>query len=268
VEEVVATLLEEMNKEAEEVEVFTFDTLPALSEEIFEQAKAAEKDVTFGVVNEEYEVVYQWSFAAEDISEDMSFADMDLTISFETEKAEEIKEALSTEADVFYMAINGYHGELPAPAKVTVYVGDKYEDGTVVFLYYYNEETGKVEIIDEDGTVVENGYVDYTLEHCSIYFLSDMEPEVIVPTVEPVVTPEPTAEPTVAPTATPEPTVAPTATPEPTPSFEDIDDEEVPLAVLPKDNGMLFAIAGIALGLILVVIAGYAFFGKRRMTRR
>ena len=230
---------------------------------------------------------------------------MDLTISFETEKAEEIEEVINNEeVDAFYIAIDGYHGELPAPATVTIFVGDKYADGTVVYLYYYNEETGKVEIIAENGVTVENGYVSCVLEHCSIYFLSEVEPEVVV-TEEPVVTPEPTVAPTVAPTATPVPTevptvaptatpvptevptVAPTATPVPTeaptvapeptaeptaeptePAIEDIDDEEIPLAGDPGNNNMMFMFAGIALAAILACIIGYVSFGKRRLPRR
>ena len=89
---------------------------------------------------------------------------MDLSISFASEKKKEIEE-LTGQTNGVYISIAGYHGELPGPATVKTYVGDQYKNGDTVYLYYYNEETKKVELIGGKGLVVKSGYVEYTLTH-------------------------------------------------------------------------------------------------------
>ena len=77
---------------------------------------------------------------------------------------------------------------------MTVYVGDRYKDGDIVYLYYYNNETDEVvsipgsnvygEEVYQNGYKVVNGYITYTITHCSDYFLSEKTPEELGVTVE------------------------------------------------------------------------------------
>ena len=51
----------------------------------------------------------------------------------------------------------------------------------IVYLYYFNEEQNKVESVGgvNKGLVVKDGYVEYTITHCSLYFLSQDTAEII-----------------------------------------------------------------------------------------
>jgi hypothetical protein len=71
---------------------------------------------------------------------------------------------------------------------MNVYVGDKYKNGDVVYLYYYNEDTGKIEAVSESGLVVKAGYVEFTITHCSVYFLATQTPQALgIQPVSPVI---------------------------------------------------------------------------------
>ena len=64
-----------------------------------------------------------------------------------------------------------YHGDLPGTAEVSIDLTNagKFTRGQVVYLYYYNPETGKFEYID-DG--VYQGYTTFTMTHCSEYIVT------------------------------------------------------------------------------------------------
>lgn len=63
-----------------------------------------------------------------------------------------------------------HSGVLPVGTKVKVNVADTYKDGDKLTLYYYNETTKKLE---EKVTNIEvkDGFVEFSLEHCSTYTL-------------------------------------------------------------------------------------------------
>ncbi len=64
-----------------------------------------------------------------------------------------------------------HHGNLPKGTSVRVRVSDKYKNGENLTLYYYNEDTGKLEEVAK-SLVVKDGYVTFALEHCSDYVLA------------------------------------------------------------------------------------------------
>ena len=51
------------------------------------------------------------------------------------------------------------------------YLVDKFKDKTNLYLYYYNEDTEKIEYISKD-IKVSNGYIEFEIEHCSKYFVT------------------------------------------------------------------------------------------------
>ena len=173
------------NEEIENVEIVTATVAPTVTSDFFSMAKDNGKDVTFTVVAEKenkYVVLYSWSFAHENINENVveSMQDMDLTISFKANEETKAKidaavngENVSNENDI-YLSIDGYHGQLPATASLKVYVGT-YENGSTVYLYYFNEETNKVQVMGEYQ--VEAGYITVEVDHCSVYFVSKNTPE-------------------------------------------------------------------------------------------
>ena len=159
------------------VEVITKNSAPEMNAGVFESAKKNNKDITFGVADENDNLLYSWTFQYDNLdTSKMNGKAMDLSISFASEKKKEIEE-LTGQTNGVYISIAGYHGELPGPATVKTYVGDQYKNGDTVYLYYYNEETKKVELIGGKGLVVNGGYVEYTLTHCSTYFITTNTPD-------------------------------------------------------------------------------------------
>lgn len=85
-----------------------------------------------------------------------------------------------------------HEGEIGGKAKVSLYVGDKFEAGSILTLYYYNPENDELEnpdwgsydeYIDEthdtyDVLVDDEGYITIELTHCSEYVLTmqDVKP--------------------------------------------------------------------------------------------
>lgn len=182
-EETNHTLIDKMDGKRKDVEVVVKknpDEPLTLSKNVFDKMLSENKNVSVSVVNDKNELQYGWSFPINDSRVDPAkFADLDLSITFNTEKENEIK-ALTKQQDALYISF-AHHGDLPMPATIKNYVGDKYKDGEKVYLYYYNEENNRVEAIKDAygrmGLIVENGYVTYTITHCSVYFLAEAAPE-------------------------------------------------------------------------------------------
>lgn len=171
VDEVNSKLTDSLvNSSLAEVSIVSAKKAPTLSSNIFSQMKKNQNDITIGVTDENNRLQYQWSFSSDTITQ--SGIDMDLTISFDTDRENEVKEITGRD-DLMYLSFS-HHGALPGPAKIKTYVGNKYKDGDVVYLYYFNEDKNRVESVGgvNQGLVVKDGYVEYTITHCSLYFLS------------------------------------------------------------------------------------------------
>lgn len=70
-------------------------------------------------------------------------------------------------------------------ANIKVYVGDKFNTGDVLTLYYYNPEDSNMELTEETVYVDDNKYVSFQLHHFSDYVLvkSDNELKTTTPEV-------------------------------------------------------------------------------------
>lgn len=110
---------------------------------------------------------YSWSFNKDGYKEDnYSF---DMTISSKSQYKNEIDSIINKNIKKEYVSFN-YHGNLPSKATIKLRT-DKFKDGDRLNLYYYNDETNKIEKI-KDNIIVMNGYVSFDIKHCSDYFLS------------------------------------------------------------------------------------------------
>lgn len=176
--EAVTTLINKMTETiAPSVEVYTTGVIPTMTADLFTAASENNKNITMGAVNDDNQLIYSWTFDYDSIdASKVPEGGLNLAISFKTDKAEEIKK-ITGQDNALYISIDGYHGELPGPATVKTYVGNKYKNGEIVYIYYYNEETGKVELAGNSALVVREGYVEYELRHCSTYFITEDEPE-------------------------------------------------------------------------------------------
>lgn len=209
--EAVSKLIDKMSQTiAPSVDVYTTGVVPTMTSDLFSAAVTNNKDITLGAVNENNQLIYSWTFDYDTIDTDkVPEGGLDLAITFATDKQKEIED-ITGQSNAVYISIEGYHGELPGPAKVKTYVGNQYKNGDVIYLYYYNEETGKVEVINGSGLVVTEGYVEYTLTHCSTYFVTEDDPSKYGLQTDPA-TPEDTPQATPAPAPQAPAQAAPTA---------------------------------------------------------
>lgn len=157
------------NSTESSITVATKVKAPVVSAGIFAKAKAANKDITISVTDENNRLMYSWTFKAAELGN--TDKDVDLSLAFATDKSGAIEKLTGTN-EVLYLSFN-YHGELPGAASLHTYVGNNFKNGDVVYLYYYNEELGRIETVgDNKGIEVKDGYADFTINHCSVYFLS------------------------------------------------------------------------------------------------
>jgi len=138
-----------------------------VNSDVFKAVQETGKEVTFNVLGEDNKSKYSWSFDGKDIKNpNMS---LDLNISFETEKQQEIQ-SITNQSNMFYVSFK-HHGELPGKAKIKVDVSDTYKDGDFIYLYYYNEDKGTIEQ-KGNGYLVKDGYAEFEIDHCSVYFFT------------------------------------------------------------------------------------------------
>lgn len=142
-----------------------------ISKELIEEIRKSNKTVTFNIVDENGKTIYSWTINGESIKDKFD-KDLNTNIDFRSDKADEIKN-ITGQDNMFYLQF-AYHGKLPAPTKIKVDVSDKYKDGDYIYLYYYNEEKETIELATDKIKVV-NGYAEFTLDHCSTYFLTNKE---------------------------------------------------------------------------------------------
>lgn len=148
-------------------EVPPYINIEGIDENNYDITKTIMTDkVIVELTDKETKLSYFWSFDKNKIGENI---DLNFEIDFEPLHDEEINE-LTDNTDKKYISFK-HHGEVPENTKVKIYVLDKYKNGELLNLYYYNENTNKVEFID-DNIVVKDGYAEFEIDHCSEYFLT------------------------------------------------------------------------------------------------
>lgn len=191
-----ATLADKLRLEEASTIKVTLPSPDTVSTIVFQAAKETSKNVQFDITDTNGILQYGWLFHGTDIVNPNM--DIDLSISFASKQQKDI-EKLTGQTDMLYLSF-AHHGTLPGPAAITVRVSDTYLDGDTVYLHYFNEETGTITLAEE-GIVVKDGYVTFTIDHCSVYYLSTQkykQKEVaITPDVDISLQPTPTKVPTV-----------------------------------------------------------------------
>lgn len=109
---------------------------------------------------------YTWTINGNNIND---VAAIETFIKFTSDRHEEIGK-LTNYADVVYLNFK-HDGKLPKDTKVKVYVGDKYQDGSIVGVYFYNETKNKMDAISK-AIKVTDGCVEFEIEHCSDYIIT------------------------------------------------------------------------------------------------
>jgi len=137
-----------------------------ISKDIINKIKESEKNVIFRIYNNDSKLLYFWEFDNNNINELDTF---NSTLEFTSENVKDILK-LTNYSEMLNLNFL-YSGDLPSGTKITIYVGDRFEDGENLNLYYYNIVDKKMDL-EKKNLLVENGYVEIEMNHCSEYILT------------------------------------------------------------------------------------------------
>jgi hypothetical protein len=119
------------------------------------------------VVEENNHFAYSWGFDKEYYKDGITFS---LGIQNTSPLYKIIDKSIYDNIERQYVSFD-YHGVLPSEASIKLKADDKFEDGEKLYLYYFNDETNRLEYID-DHLIVKNGFVEFKIKHCSDYILT------------------------------------------------------------------------------------------------
>ena len=128
----------------------------------------------YEVKDTERDLEYSWRFLKEkdqNISvEDSLYIEEDLRLSLDADTMDTrtIHQMVNQEKLIISF---DYHGALPLETSVRINVSDRFRDGENLHLYYYNPESDNIEYIAHN-VKVQDGYVEFQIDHCSDYFLT------------------------------------------------------------------------------------------------
>ncbi len=146
-----------------------------LPEELLTAAKENGIDIKVSVKDDTGKELYTWSFNGNNLAASQrEVTDVNLALSVaRVSDQTQIEKALTTadKASEGLVISFNHAGVLPAQASVRIYVGDLAEQGSSIFLYYFNQETGKLETLPYSSSyrVDAEGYITINLIHCSDY---------------------------------------------------------------------------------------------------
>ena len=145
-----------------------------------EKIKNSKKTVNFNYYDADKKLKYSWIIDGSKLTDTN---DLLTTINNEVENKKAIQK-LSNYADSLY--VNLKQGDnLPAGAKIKLYIGDKYEDGDLVNIYAYLKDKNKLKLLDSK-LEVKDGYIEFDVANVSNYLvtmstIADSEKEVVKP---------------------------------------------------------------------------------------
>ncbi|MDT8715130.1 S8 family serine peptidase [Clostridium sp. 19966] len=152
----------------------TLGSSTILSSQLLESIAGMDKQISFTVAAPKGYIspTVTWSFNAKDFDKTL-IKDIDLSLNASSPYAEEILKADKTAQILSFK----YHGALPSPASIKVKADKNAVKDNKTFLYYYNPDKKASELIkgsNADGSwnVDKDGFVTFTIDHCSDYFLS------------------------------------------------------------------------------------------------
>lgn len=122
-----------------------------------------------------------WTFKGADLAEDADL-DIDPTVTVSKKGAGDVARLLSEVKNAIVMDFS-HSGALPAAAEVYVRASGVYDDGAKVGLYTYDEQAKKFKLVERD-VEVQDGYAVFSMNHCSVWALSDEDLEACEASVE------------------------------------------------------------------------------------
>lgn len=130
--------------------------------------------VIYNVIDNQKKLSYSWTFEKNEEINKALKQNMEIDVNLNLKVLDnllgnELDQKVTNE-DKLIISFE-HHGTLPSKATIKLDVRDKYKDGERLYLYYYNEEENQIDFI-ENGLVVKNGIVEFSIEHCSNYLLT------------------------------------------------------------------------------------------------
>ena len=104
----------------------------------------------------------------------IDFDDKDMTLKIdESENQKDIVHYFENDnIDKIQILTINFKKKFEGKANIKTYVKKKFAEDKKVNLYYYNVEKGKMELIQKDVKIDENGYATFTVEHFSEYVIT------------------------------------------------------------------------------------------------
>ena len=137
-----------------------------ITKEQINKIKDSKKALKLNYYDENKKLIYSWTIDGKEIKESIGFKS---TITKNSDNAKQIYK-ISNYADGEYINFE-HNGDLPKGTKIKLYVGDKFENGSIVNIYHYNNTKKTLDFV-EDNLKVTDGYIEFNIEHCSEYFIT------------------------------------------------------------------------------------------------
>ena len=148
-----------------------------LAPELFEAAKKSGKNITVSVHDETGKERYSWTFTKDNLTnskQELGKVNLYLQVTSvnSTESLKKRLEDNGTKTQNGIVISFSHDGILPSQAGVKLYVGNTLIAGSIVYLYHYDPETGKLMSVPFNSSSVDkDGYITIDIVHCSSYVL-------------------------------------------------------------------------------------------------
>ena len=153
------------NNDVTNIEIH-LDKNDIISKDDLNLIRKSKKIVRFSYYDENDKLIYSWIIDGKKIEK---VYEVNTTINLSGNKAKDIKK-LSNYADGIFLDFK-HNGILVNGTSIKLYVGDKFEDGNLVSVYYYNEKNNTLDLKIE-SIKVKKGYIEFDIDHCSNYFVT------------------------------------------------------------------------------------------------
>ncbi len=128
-----------------------------------------EQYISFLVEDYDKDLNYSWKFLK---GTNTNNIDDNLNLRLSIDAITNVTKKINEEVNQKKLIISfDYHGDLPEEAIIKLDVKEKFKNNDSLYLYYYNQDTDSIEFIEKD-IIVKDGYVEFTIDHCSDYFLT------------------------------------------------------------------------------------------------
>lgn len=135
-----------------------------ISKENLQSIKDSKKKVSFNYYSADKKLIYSFSIDGSKIN---AVEEIDLNVIFDSDNIDKIQ-TLSNYADGIYLNVK-HNNSFPNDTKVKVFVGDKFDNQSIVNIYQYNNE----KLISTSKDIeVKDGYIEFEIKEGAEYLVT------------------------------------------------------------------------------------------------